>query len=667
MEIQAAGGKRLDLTKAQVEIWSDIADNMKSINDKQGAAQATFFGEQAGFDEGTINLLRQGGAAFRKAMADSKAFGIATKEDTDAAQKLQTALVGLKQQSESFGRTIVTLVSPAVTDLLKQFQDWIVANKDLIQTKIKEFVDGLAEALKGIDWPGVITGLRDFFKGVNDAAQAVGGWKVVAEAFFALWVSSKFLNVLTALGSLRLALLGLTGLGPLGWGAAGLAALGIGLAAADPKKSIVHGGAPSGSMNPGDELPGVDSSENRRPGIFARTRRAIAKRLGRGGDAGNGDASRSFRNNNPGNIKFGDFARSMGATGADDKGFAVFPSYEAGRKAQSSLLFNSDAYKNLSIQDAIAKWAPGSDGNDPAGYAAQMAKAAGVGVGTRLSDLTPEQRERFLDAQQRKEGWNPGRAPPQIGDGVNAGIRGSANYMNGQFGAPGDNLTTIKLNSGRTVTVHKEAAESFRGFLNELEGSGYKINSLGGYNNRAIRGGTRLSQHAYGNAIDINPDRNPMTYGPTVTDMPANVGDLAAKYGLTWGGDWKNRKDAMHFEWAGVKPKPPGEAPKPQSSRATFAPTLAGIQSFRESSMWRGTGNGAGTASMPDTGRMLAQAQLERFAANNNLTSTTTNSTTLNGGIQVTTNATDADGIARDMEGALKRRNFAQSANYGSA
>lgn len=37
-----------------------------------------------------------------------------------------------------------------------------------------------------------------------------------------------------------------------------------------------------------------------------------------------GDGSRSFRNNNPGNIKMGPLARSMGATEADDKGFARF-------------------------------------------------------------------------------------------------------------------------------------------------------------------------------------------------------------------------------------------------------------------------------------------------------------------------------------------------------
>lgn len=688
LEIQAAGGKGLDLTKSQVEIWSDIADNMKAINDKRGAAQATFFGEQAGFDEGTINLLRQGGAAFRKAMADSKAFGTATKEDTDAAQKLQTALIGLKQQSESFGRTIVTLVSPAVTDLLKQLQDWLVTNKDLIQTKIKEFVDGLAEALKGIDWPGVITGLRDFFKGVNDAAQAVGGWKVVAEAFFALWVGSKFLNVLTALGSLRLAFLGLAGLGPLGWGAAGLAALGIGLATADKSKALVHGGVPGRSMNPGDELPGVDSSENRRPGIFARARRAIAKRLGRGGGAeggagsGSGEGSRSFRNNNPGNIKFGDFARRMGATGADDKGFAVFPSYETGRKAQSSLLFDSNAYKNLSIQDAIARWAPGSDGNDPAGYAAQMAKAAGVGVGTRLSDLTTDQRERFLDAQQRKEGWIPGARKVAGDDPAPAG---TPRLRTG--------LATVRASNGRTFQVAAEYAANFQGFIDDYEKAGGVVGPNSGGNNERMG---NASYHPLGRAIDVNQVGRGVRAGGRT--LPLDVEDkLAEKWGLRSGNSFRSN-DNGHFEVhraeaarAAIErlkgdqkptssqspvaaPPPTSTAPAsrpttdaPPSPPASFAPTLSGIQAFRESSMWRGIGNGAGGTSLPDTGRMLADAQAARFAAHNNSTSTTTNTTTLNGGIHLTTQATDADGIARDMEGALKRRNFAQSANYGAA
>ncbi|CAM3270716.1 hypothetical protein JHFBIEKO_4803 [Methylobacterium mesophilicum] len=135
--------------------------------------------------------------------------------------------------------------------------------------------------------------------------------------------------------------------------------------------------------------------------------------------------SRAWRNSNPGNLKDGPFARRMGATGRDAGGFAVFPNDATGRKAQESLLFNSDRYKNLSIRDAIARYAPGSDGNDPSSYAAQMARAAGVGVDTKLSDLTPDQRSKFLDAQRDKEGWRAGTVAGGQDGGSIAGTPGT--------------------------------------------------------------------------------------------------------------------------------------------------------------------------------------------------------------------------------------------------
>lgn len=134
------------------------------------------------------------------------------------------------------------------------------------------------------------------------------------------------------------------------------------------------------------------------------------------------------------------------------------------------------------------------------------------------------------------------------------GLRGKANFMNGQYGAPGQNQTTVKLASGKSVTVNSAAAESFKSFVDELESSGYKIDSIGGYAMRGKRKGGGWSQHAYGNAIDINPSRNAQD-GTMRTDMPANVRDMAAKYGLSWGGDWsKKYNDPMHFEWNGSQP-----------------------------------------------------------------------------------------------------------------
>jgi hypothetical protein len=83
------------------------------------------------------------------------------------------------------------------------------------------------------------------------------------------------------------------------------------------------------------------------------------------------------------------------------------------------------------------------------------------------------------------------------------------------MGIPGgvnQNITRITTSSGKTIQVNAEAAPHFKAFLDELEGTGYKINDLGGLSVRNKRGGNTLSEHAYGNAIDINPDRRRLDY-----------------------------------------------------------------------------------------------------------------------------------------------------------
>lgn len=113
--------------------------------------------------------------------------------------------------------------------------------------------------------------------------------------------------------------------------------------------------------------------------------------------------SRSWRNRNPGNIEFGPFAKSMGAIGSDGR-FAIFPTEEAGRKAQERLLFESKGYRDLTLPQAISKWAPGSENNVPA-YIAAM---GGDRSGRRMSEYSPEERGKLMDAMRRHEGWRAG-------------------------------------------------------------------------------------------------------------------------------------------------------------------------------------------------------------------------------------------------------------------
>ena len=111
-------------------------------------------------------------------------------------------------------------------------------------------------------------------------------------------------------------------------------------------------------------------------------------------------------------------------------------------------------------------------------------------------------------------------------------------------------LTQVSSKSGKSTAVNTELAPSFQGIIDYLDGVGYKIYSLGGYVDRDVRGKPGVkSIHAHGAAIDINPAENPL--GPKlVTDMPANISQVAAGLGLGWGGNWKSVKDAMHFSAA---------------------------------------------------------------------------------------------------------------------
>lgn len=109
-------------------------------------------------------------------------------------------------------------------------------------------------------------------------------------------------------------------------------------------------------------------------------------------------------------------------------------------------------------------------------------------------------------------------------------------------------LAKISTSNGLTAAVDARYADRFQTFLNKLEGSGYKINSLGegGYSYRTVKGSTNLSKHAYGQALDINPRQNPWS-NTFQTDLPPGVNKMAQESGLFWGGNW-NKPDTMHFQ-----------------------------------------------------------------------------------------------------------------------
>jgi len=74
-----------------------------------------------------------------------------------------------------------------------------------------------------------------------------------------------------------------------------------------------------------------------------------------------------------------------------------------------------------------------------------------------------------------------------------------------------------------------------------------------GYAERPIRGGTELSNHSSGTAVDLNATRHPLGTPPLKTFSAAQVATIrsivnATKGCVRWGGDYTGRQDPMHFE-----------------------------------------------------------------------------------------------------------------------
>ncbi len=150
---------------------------------------------------------------------------------------------------------------------------------------------------------------------------------------------------------------------------------------------------------------------------------------------------------------------------------------------------------------------------------------------------------------------NPIAAGPYLSDAEYKSIYGSS-----QAEIESKLVTTSFM--GRSVQFHTKAVAALSCVQQEIKVNCPNLNNYdfwrdssgGTYNYRYnTNDPSRLSLHAYGIAIDINPSSNPNTNdGVCHSDIPSCVVDAFKKYGFFWGCDYSGSiRDAMHFEWRG--------------------------------------------------------------------------------------------------------------------
>lgn len=114
----------------------------------------------------------------------------------------------------------------------------------------------------------------------------------------------------------------------------------------------------------------------------------------------------------------------------------------------------------------------------------------------------------------------------------------------------------MPLDWNRSVSVkfilcHKKMSDVFEKVFSDIVDQGLQadMKTYGGcFAYRPQRGGTKLSTHAWGISIDLNPFENARG---TSGRMSPEVVNVFQSNGFKWGGDWQGeRSDPMHFQFA---------------------------------------------------------------------------------------------------------------------
>lgn len=199
----------------QIRDMNELLPDLARAAQRLGPQQFSALGAQAGFSQGFINMLEQGPDKIQALYRALKTYA-PTDADIKASGQLEMDWIRLTAQSEAFGRSIMTSLTPEVHELMQwvsqlidKNQGWLRQDIDVYAKKIGDAIQSadwktvgseilaIKDYLSAIDWKGIESGIKEFASGANDAAQAVGGWSEATKILFDLWAASKILRIIS--------------------------------------------------------------------------------------------------------------------------------------------------------------------------------------------------------------------------------------------------------------------------------------------------------------------------------------------------------------------------------------------------------------------------------------------------------------------------------------
>lgn len=161
----------------------------------------------------------------------------------------------------------------------------------------------------------------------------------------------------------------------------------------------------------------------------------------------------AWRNNNEGNLRPGSL--SSNRIGVDKKNFAVFATPEDGHTAKKYLLFSSSKYKDLTLKQAIAKYAPASDNNNPTQYANYIMTSGNIGEKV-MSAYSADEQNKIMSAMKVQEGYKIGTESWGTHTNSKSSSKQAVDNKDNKFSDIGYNQTSaVKYNKGLSYSTNK--------------------------------------------------------------------------------------------------------------------------------------------------------------------------------------------------------------------
>ena len=182
--------------------------------------------------EATLPLLRKGPKAIEEYERKVASLGgVMSGSALEAAQNFAMSLDYLSIATQATRNSIGEKLVPILQPIIEQFTAWTAANRDLIATKVAQFVEGLAHWINELDFKKIGDDLRAFAKDVDKLVDSLGGWKNAAIGLVFIMNGSligSLINLGLAIGNLGVVAIPalIRGIGLL---AAGLAEMAVGI------------------------------------------------------------------------------------------------------------------------------------------------------------------------------------------------------------------------------------------------------------------------------------------------------------------------------------------------------------------------------------------------------------------------------------------------------